>query len=243
MARRTTLGSLRTALLAPVLAFGATLGLAAAPAEAAVWNTCDQWGNTTLGGYTLYNNIWGSGAGAQCTWANSGTNWGVWANHPNTGGIKSYPNAKKVVNRRISAFTTLTSNYDVTVPAVGAYNSSYDIWDTDYDYEIMLWVNANGAVGALGDHQGDVTLGGHSWGVYKGKVPHADGTSHDVFSFLRTSDSTAGTVNILPILKWIKDTKKWMGDETIGDVQFGFEITSSSGGLDFRANNLTVSAG
>jgi hypothetical protein len=33
-----------------------------------------------------------------------------------------------------------------------------------------------------------------------------------------------------------------MGNETIGDVQFGFEITSSSGGLDFTTNNLTVSS-
>ena len=34
-----------------------------------------------------------------------------------------------------------------------------------------------------------------------------------------------------------------MGNETIGDVQFGYEITSSSGGLDFRTDNLTVSGG
>ncbi|MGX1117638.1 hypothetical protein RKD37_003001 [Streptomyces ambofaciens] len=50
-------------------------------------------------------------------------------------------------------------------------------------------------------------------------------------------------MNILPILKWIKDTKGWMGNETIGDVQFGYEITSSPGGLDFRTDNLTVSGG
>ncbi|WP_327348915.1 hypothetical protein [Streptomyces europaeiscabiei] len=36
----------------------------------------------------------------------------------------------------------------------------------------------------------------------------------------------------------------WMpGNETIGDVQFGYEITSSSGGLNFNTNNLTVSGG
>ncbi len=34
-----------------------------------------------------------------------------------------------------------------------------------------------------------------------------------------------------------------MGDETIGDVQFGYEITSSAGGLDFRTDSLTVSGG
>ncbi|MEU2299312.1 glycoside hydrolase family 12 protein [Streptomyces antibioticus] len=232
-----TRAGLAKALTAPALALGITVGMAAAPASAAVWNSCDQWGNTTLGGYTLYNNIWGSGAGSQCVWANSGTNWGVWANHPNTGGIKSYPNSKKVINKTITSLGSLSSSYNVTVPSSGAYNTSYDIWDTDYDYEIMLWVNYNGAVGPLGTAQGTVTLGGHTWSVHKGS-----NGANEVFSFLRTSDSSSGTVNILPILKWIKDTKGWFGNETIGDVQFGYEITSSSGGLDFVTNNLTVSS-
>jgi hypothetical protein len=29
---------------------------------------------------------------------------------------------------------------------------------------------------------------------------------------------------------------------TLGDVQFGYEITSSSGGMDFRTNGFSVSA-
>ncbi|MFE9031885.1 hypothetical protein ACFYOA_37455 [Streptomyces iakyrus] len=232
-----TLRRATKALLAPALALGATVGLASAPASAAVWNSCDQWGNTNLNGYTLYNNIWGSGAGSQCIWANSGTNWGVWANHPNTGGIKSYPNQTKAINKSITSLTSLSSSYNVSVPSSGAYNTSYDIWDTDHDYEIMLWVNKTGAVGPLGTSQGSVSLGGHSWNVFKGT-----NGANEVFSFIRTSNSSSGTVNILPILKWIKDTKKWMGNETIGDVQFGYEVTSSSGGLNFTTNNLTVSS-
>ncbi|MFE8987625.1 hypothetical protein ACFYMI_07285 [Streptomyces collinus] len=232
-----TLRRVTKALLAPALALGATIGLASAPASAAVWNSCDQWGQTNLNGYTLYNNIWGSGAGSQCIWANSGTNWGVWANHPNTGGIKSYPNQTKAINKSITSLTSLSSSYNVSVPSSGAYNTSYDIWDTDHDYEIMLWVNKTGAVGPLGSSQGTVSLGGHSWNVFKGT-----NGANEVFSFIRTSNSSSGTVNILPILKWIKDTKKWMGNETIGDVQFGYEVTSSSGGLNFTTNNLTVSS-
>ena len=232
-----TLSRVTKALLAPALALGVTVGLASAPASAAVWNSCGQWAQTNLNGYTLYNNIWGSGAGAQCIWANSGTNWGVNANHPNTGGIKSYPNQTKVINKSITSLGSLSSSYNVSVPSSGAYNTSYDIWDTDHDYEIMLWVNKTGPVGPIGSSQGSVSLGGHSWNVFKGT-----NGANEVFSFIRTSNSGSGTVNILPILKWIKDTKKWMGNETIGDVQFGFEITSSSGGLDFRTNNLTVSS-
>ncbi|GAA2290951.1 hypothetical protein GCM10010234_34980 [Streptomyces hawaiiensis] len=232
-----TLSRVTKALLAPALALGATIGLASAPASAAVWNTCDQWGQTNLNGYTLYNNIWGGGAGSQCIWANSGTNWGIWANHPNTGGIKSYPNQTKAINKSITSLGSLSSSYNVSVPSSGAYNTSYDIWDTDHDYEIMLWVNKTGPVGPLGTSQGSVSLGGHSWNVFKGT-----NGSNEVFSFIRTSNSSSGTVNILSILKWIKDTKKWMGNETIGDVQFGYEVTSSSGGLNFTTNNLTVSS-
>ncbi|WP_406196532.1 hypothetical protein OG331_15670 [Streptomyces sp. NBC_01017] len=235
---KSALRKITMAVLAPAMALGATVGLASAPASAAVWNSCDQWGNTSLNGYTLYNNIWGSGAGSQCIWANSGTNWGVWANHPGTGGIKSYPNSKKVINKTIASLGSLTSSYNVSVPSSGAYNTSYDIWDTDYDYEIMLWVNYNGAVGPLGTSQGNATLGGHTWTVYKGS-----NGANEVFSFLRTSDSTSGSVDIKPILSWIANTKGWMSSsETIGDVQFGYEITSSSGGLDFATNNLTVSS-
>ncbi|MFH9007468.1 hypothetical protein ACH4E5_30025 [Streptomyces afghaniensis] len=232
-----TLTRVTKALLAPALALGATVGLASAPASAAVWNSCDQWAQTNLNGYTLYNNIWGGGAGSQCIWANSGTNWGVWANHPNTGGIKSYPNQTKAINKSITSLGSLSSSYNVSVPSSGAYNTSYDIWDTDHDYEIMLWVNKIGPVGPIGTSQGSVSLGGHSWNVFKGT-----NGSNEVFSFIRTSNSSSGTVNILPILKWIKDTKRWMGNETIGDVQFGYEVTSSSGGLNFTTNNLTVSS-
>ncbi|MET9967635.1 hypothetical protein ABZZ80_17325 [Streptomyces sp. NPDC006356] len=234
---KSALRKITMAVLAPAMAVGATVGLASAPASAAVWNSCDQWGNTSLNGYTLYNNIWGSGAGSQCIWANSGTNWGVWANHPNTGGIKSYPNSKKVINKTIASLGSLTSSYNVTVPSSGAYNTSYDIWDTDYDHEIMLWVNYNGAVGPIGTSQGTVSLGGHTWNVFKGT-----NGANNVYSFLRTSDSSSGTVDMKPILNWIA-SKGWMSSsETIGDVQFGYEITSSSGGLDFNTNNLTVSS-
>ncbi|GAA2511844.1 glycoside hydrolase family 12 protein [Streptomyces longisporus] len=234
---KSSLRKVTMAILAPAMAIGATVGLASAPASAAVWNSCAQYGSTSLNGYTLYNNIWGSGAGSQCIWANSGTNWGVWADHPNTGGIKSYPNATKAINKAITSLGSLSSSYNVTVPSSGAYETAYDIWDTNHRYEIMLWMNKTGAVGPLGTAQGNVTLGGHSWTVYKG-----NNGSNDVFSFVRSSNSTSGTVDILPILKWIKDTKGWFGNVTIGDLQFGFEITSSSGGLNFTVNSESVSS-
>jgi len=228
----------RVMVLGALTALAASLGLAAQPAYAATWSSSDQWGTWTNGGYTLYNDIWGSGAGPQTIWANSYSNWGVWADHPNTGGIKSYPNATKYVGKKLSVLSSVSSSFNVTVPTSGAYETAYDIWDSANAYEIMLWVNKTGAVGPLGSSQGTLTLGGHTWTVYKGT-----NGSNAVFSFVRSSNTSSGTVNILAILNWIKNTKGWMGDVTLGNVQFGYEITSSAGGLNFTTNSFSVSAG
>ncbi|MFV0126418.1 GH12 family glycosyl hydrolase domain-containing protein [Streptomyces sp. HMX112] len=224
--------------LAPLLALLAVVGLWASPAHAAVWYSSDRWGTWSSGGHTLYNNVWGSGTGPQTIWADSATHWGVWADHPGTGGIKSYPNVTKAVDRRISALTTLTSHYDVSVPAAGAYSTAYDIWDSAHRHEIMLWVNHHGPVGPLGSAQGRVTLGGHTWDVYRG-----DNGSNAVYSFLRTADSTTGRIDLKAVLDWLRNSRKWIGDIVVGDVQFGYEITSSPGGLDFVTRDIGVSAG
>ncbi|MEU4693475.1 hypothetical protein [Actinoplanes sp. NPDC023714] len=207
-----------------------------APAQAAVWGSSDQWATWNNGGYTLYNNIWGSGAGPQSIWANSSSNWGVWANHPNTGGVKSYPNASKSVNIRLSALRSATSSFNVTVPSGGSYATAYDIWANGHTYEIMLWMNKAGAVGPLGSFQTTATVGGHTWNVYNGS-----NGSNAVFSFVRTSNTSAGTVDIRAVLNWIR-ARGWYGDVTLSTIQFGYEITSSSGGLNFVTNSYSASA-
>jgi len=224
--------SLGAALLTIVL-----VGLLSTPAQAAVWYSTDRWGTWSSGGYTLYNNVWGSGYGPQTIWANSATNWGVWANHPNTGGIKSYPNSTKWSGKKVSALGTLSSSFNVTVPTSGvAFTSAYDVWSSDNAHEIMLWMNKYGAVGPLGTFQTSATVGGHTWNVYRGS-----NGSNQVYSFVRTSNTSSGTVDIKAICNWIK-SRGWFGDVTVGNVQFGYEITSSSGGKDFVTNNLTITA-
>ncbi|MBV1856417.1 glycoside hydrolase family 12 protein [Catellatospora tritici] len=229
--------TLRRALTALALAVG--LGVSAAtPAQAAVWSSTDRWGTWSSGGYTLYNNVWGSGYGPQTIWANSATNWGVWANHPNTGGIKAYPNQTRWSGRKISALGTLSSTFNVTVPTSGvAFTTAYDVWSSDNAHEIMLWMNKYGAVGPLGTLQTTATVGGHTWSVYRG-----NNGANNVYSFVRTSNTSSGAVDIKAIVNWVKN-RGWFGDVTVGNVQFGYEITSSSGGKDFITNNATITAG
>lgn len=145
------------------------------------------------------------------------------ANHPNTGGVKSYPNATRYVGKKLSALHSVSSSFNVSVPSSGAYETAYDVWDTNNAYEIMLWMNKTGAVGPLGTSQGTVTVGGSTWTVYKGS-----NGANAVFSFVRTSNTSSSTVDVLAVLNWLKNTKGWFGDITLGNVQFGYEITSSA---------------
>jgi len=222
------------AVLASALLFA--LAFATAPANAASWAWCssDQWGTWTNGGYTLYNDEWGSGHGTQTICANSYSNWQVVSNQPNTGGVKSYANASRAVNRSLSSLGSVNSSFNVSVPGSGAYETAYDIWLGNNAYEIMLWMNFTGAVGPLGSYTTNVTVGNHNWNVFKGS-----NGSNQVYSFVRTSNTSSGSVNILSVLKWIQ-SQGWYGNETLGNVQFGYEITSASN-LTFTTNSYSVS--
>jgi hypothetical protein len=227
--RHTVRAGLGAFVLAVVLVF------TAGTAQAAVWSSTDRWGTWSSGGYTLYNNVWGSGFGPQTIWANSPSNWGVWANHPNTGGIKAYPNATRWIGKRVSTLGTTTSSFNVSVPTSGvAFTTAYDIWSSDNAHEIMLWMNKYGAVGPLGSLQTAASVGGHSWNIYRGS-----NGSNQVYSFVRTSNTNSGTVDIRAIANWIR-ARGWFGDVTIGNVQLGYEITSSAGGKDFVTNSFSV---
>lgn len=223
-----------TRFVAPAVLFVVAMIAWAGPASAAVWSSSDKFGQWSNGGYTVRNDVWGSGAGPQVIWANSFSNWGVWANHPNTGGVKSYGHSARNVGRSLSSLSRLQSSFNVTVPGSGAYETAYDIWANNNAFEIMLWMNKTGAVGPIGSRQTSATVGGHSWDVYRGS-----NGANAVFSFVRQGNTSAATVDIRAVLNWIR-SQGWFGDVTLGEVQFGFEITSSNGGLDFMSNSYSV---
>ena len=212
------------------------------PSDAA-WVATGAWDSWTNNGYTLINDVWGSGAGPQTIWARTGTNWGVISSQPSTSGVKSYPHNGKALNRTLSSIGSLTSSFNVTVPSAGAYETAYDIWANNNAYEVMIWTNQYGAVGPIAasyDANGavpsatNISVGGHTWNVYKGS-----NGSNAVFSFVRTASTNSGTVDVLAVLNWLK-TNSWWGDVTIGEVQFGFELTSTSTNAAFTCNTCTI---
>lgn len=212
------------------------------PSDAA-WVASGNWDTWTNNGYTLNNDVWGSGAGSQTIWARTGTNWGVVADHPRTSGVKSYPHTGKTLNRTLSSLKSVTSSFNVSVPGDGDYETAYDIWANNYAYEVMIWTNQHGAVGPIAssyDQNGavpdarNVNVGGHTWNVYRGS-----NGSNAVFSFVRTSTTNSGTVDVLAVLNWLRG-QGWWGDVNVGDIQFGFEISGTAGRSNFVSNSFSI---
>jgi len=214
------------------------------PSDAA-WVATGSFDSWTNNGYTLNNDVWGSGAGPQTIWARTGTNWGVVANHPRTSGVKSYPHTGKTLNRTLSSLSSVSSSFNVTVPGDGDYETAYDIWANNNAYEVMIWANEKGAVGPIAasyDSNGavpsatNVSLGGQTFNVYRGS-----NGSNAVFSFLRTSATNAATIDVLAVLNWLR-SQAWWGDVTVGDVQFGFELTGTAGQSNFVSNSFSITS-
>jgi hypothetical protein len=221
----------------------------AAPTPSAVerWTAEGLRDEHPFGGYVVRNNIWGVGPGPQKIWADSAAHWGVRAGHPDTEGVKAYPHAGWLVDRRLSTLTKVKSRFAVSVPAAGSYNSAYDIWCEKHAYEIMLWFNWQGKMGPIArswDATGkpaievaDVTVGGHTWNVYKGTNGY-----NVVISFMCKTQQVAGEVDVKAILDWI-NARGWFaahGDVLLDEVQFGWEIAGSPGGRDFAVRDFAV---
>jgi hypothetical protein len=162
-----------------------------------------------------------------------------------TSGVKSYPHTVRgSVNRSVSSLGSLTSSFNVSVPGSGNYATAYDIWANNFAYEVMLWMNWNGAVGPIAEQYDangavpafrNVSVGGQTWNVYRGS-----NGANAVFSFLRTGNTNSGTVDIRAIANWLR-TQGWWADVTIGECQFGFEISGTNGAAGFTDNSFAIS--
>jgi hypothetical protein len=240
MNKKLFLTAFSLAALVTVLVFSSAFALTC---STAIWCSSDQWGQTSqFTPFIMYNDVWGATSG-QTIYANSSSNWGVTANFPETSGVKSYPNASlDMSGKTLDTLGSCTSSFNTTVPGSGSWEVAYDIWVPS---EVMIWMSQHGAVGPIASawnsdgtpvaEATNVSVGGQTWNVYRG--------GSNVVSFVRTSSTNSGSVDILAVLNWIK-SKGWItGTSNLASFQFGFEITSAPGGLTFSTNSYSINCG
>jgi hypothetical protein len=202
------------------------------------------------GMFSVANNVWGSGPGPECVWATTSTLWGVTATHPQTGGVKSYPNIGYSPKKLISSINTYTSSFDITVPGnVGSWEAAYDIWvkapTGNTRIELMVWMYTyqTGPISSVVATT-KPQIGDYTWTVHYGS-----NGSNATISLVNTNPSTgktanvtSGTIDVKGILDWLianNTTQYGQFDNTwtLDQVQWGFEISGDGGSTQEFVNN------
>jgi hypothetical protein len=84
---------------------------------------------------------------------------------------------------------------------------------------------------------GTVTLAGSTWTLYAGS-----NGSNPTYSFVRSGNESSGTVNLLTLLTYLENTKKYFSNPTLSTVQYGWEISSTNNAqYNFTINSYSVS--
>ena len=226
-------------------------GAVPAGITSAFCNCVNEGPGFKTGAFSVANNVWGSGPGPECVWATTSTLWGVTANHPQTSGVKSYPNIGLSPKLLISGIKTYTSSFDITVPGnVGSWEAAYDMWlrtpgGGNTRIELMVWMYTykTGPISSVVATT-KPTIGDYTWTVHYGS-----NGSNATISLVNTNPSTgatanvtSGTIDVKGILDWLianNTTQYGQFDNTwtLDQVQWGFEISGDGGSTQEFINN------
>lgn len=222
----------------------------------------NMWGSKAAGsGYqqTIYMNKYYNSNSACIL----GSNWN-WPVGSSTYSVKAYPSIvygwhwTSGYGTGTSLPVRLSDNYNVntsvtySLKSTGTYNAAYDLWFHDTNSatwsskptdELMIWLNNTNA-GPAGSYVETATIGGTSWKVYKGWITSnsATGEGWNVYSFVRSSNTSSTTLNIKNFTDYIVMNKGWMSSSKyLSSVEFGNEIFWGTGGMYITKYSVSVS--
>jgi Flp pilus assembly protein TadB len=228
----------------------AGLGLAAVAAQAipaqagvpkkAAWKQTNPSGEWSNAGFTLSNNVLSTQAGPQTIWAYSYNRWGVESDQPATSTVKSYPSVKRILASQpaFSSLEYLRSTFAQSLPAAPTLSAeaAYEVWLDNHTVDVMVWVDTHNRKPA-GHRIGEIILYKHDFFVYR-NGPH-------MYTFVLSGrQETYGKVHLLSALRWLVHHNRLSSSDTVGEVDFGWEIASTGGvRADFGVTHYGVSSG
>jgi hypothetical protein len=244
MKRRGSVRHLITGILAAFcIALTSTL-VTASPAQAA--STCASGGTIAMGKYYVTNNLWGAGSGSgwQCAWDNWqsgdtigwGTTW-EWSGQSNS--VKSYTSAELPV--RVGDNRSIPTTWNYSVGGSGTMNVAYDLWlhpmsnpgsSNNPTDEIMIWPYKSGGAGPAGSYQTTVNIGGGTWDLYRGWIDAGNGVGWNVFSFVRTSNTTSVNFNLRDFTNNLVGRGWLSSGKYLSSIEAGTEVFIGSGRVD-----------
>jgi len=242
------------------LALAGTAGVTQAATCSAAFCTLDL--NSTI---WVNNNSWGSDSSpagwSESITTNSSTAWRTdfnWPSGANNNSVKAYPSAvlgwhwgwhfpNTGLPVQLSANRDINTAYAYTVNFGGGVgNVAYDIWlhtqsnpvlENPSD-EIMIWVNSTGGAGPISQQAviSNLSIAGSTWNLHRGNI------GWNVWSFVRTSNSASGSVNIKAFTDYLRSNQGMAATKYLTSVEFGTEIFRGAGNLNVTNYSASVGA-
>lgn len=162
-----------------------------------------------------------------------------------------YPQSATQLPQQLSAPYTALSSYAYTADfgAGGTGNVAYDLWltntatpdgSTSPTDEIMIWVNATGGAGPCGGPTvSNITLEGGTWTLSECQIPNYQ----YVWSFVRTSNSSSGTLDLKNFVNWLRTNRGLSSGKYLASIEFGAEIFRGAGTVDVTNYTCAVTPG
>lgn len=228
------------AIVGPGLAIFIALPAQATIPPNANWVSSRPFGIWNTGKFDLYNNEWNTGVyGPQTIWGYSFKHWGVQSTQPDSTSVKVYPSVQEnYKNTTLGSLHGLWSHFAESMPSASKFDAeaAYDLWlhnGSPTPIEFMMWVDNHGQRPS-GQVIGHATIYGQTFSVWRGN-------SH-MFSFaLSGKQETKGTAHLLKALVWLEAHGYISSSDTLGQVNFGWEICSTDGKpMDFTVTNYNL---
>ncbi|MEW4368390.1 GH12 family glycosyl hydrolase domain-containing protein [Paenibacillus kandeliae] len=257
----------KKARLLRILLSAALLASAIAPLSASAADSSEAYAKLNFANnkYYIFNNVWGQDKVQgwwQTIYHNSDSNLGwVWHWPSTSSDVKAYPSIVSGWHwtegytpgsgfpTRLSDNKNINSTVGYSIKASGTYNAAYDVWfhntnkaswDSTPTDEVMIWLNNTNA-GPLGTYVETVNIGGSSWKVNKGWLDAGNGKGWNVFSFVRTANTSDATLNVKNFTDYLINNKKWMTNtKYVSSVEFGTEIFGGDGQINISKWNVNV---
>jgi hypothetical protein len=185
---------------------------------------------------TVTNGVWNcSGVcGPQTLQVNTPGDWKVTSDQPaGHARVISYPcNNQPYPGEALSSYTKIKSRFAISMPPAPGLKAeaAYDIWLNHRAQELMIWVDDRGQQKGLSYDKllaSNVSIGGQSWNVYL--YSHNRDNHPEYIAALNGPQEQIGTVHILASLRWLVQHGYLAAGATLGEIEFGTEISSTGG--------------
>ncbi len=247
------------ALAVVAVSSAAVAGITVGSAQAATTQLCQLQTAAVAGGaYNVQNNEWGSGA-PECVTTDGSADFTV-ANSSIANATNGAPGGYPSIYRgchwgdctpgsglpiQVSAMHpgVVTSNWNTTQTAAGAYDVAYDIWFNQTattpgqpnGAELMVWINHNGLPQPFGSKVATTTVDGVSYDVWFGNQ------GWNTISYVRTSPTASVTGLDIDDLTADALSRAYIQNSWfLIDVEAGFELWQGGAGLATNSFSVNV---